>query len=159
MATPLVSLLTALLSAFVGAVLALYGNHRLQSGLGRRLRDAEELKARLYNLLTLAAEYWTSSHRNQTVRRQLESRIIAEKHIVISQFLEMSHHTKKLRIWHQQTDNQRLDLLDAITGGCFQQKTWSPDPQRVVRVARVIQFLIGSLNRRLGHHQKQDSER
>jgi hypothetical protein len=39
-------------------------------------------------------------------------------------------------------DDLRLDLLDAATGGGFQQTDWQPDPQRVVRMARIVTRIV-----------------
>ena len=142
----IVSAIPTLLAALTAATIAVYGNRRLLSGLGRRLRDAEELEKRLYHILTLTADYWTIV-RNRTERQKLEARILAEKHIIISQLDGMSRHTRKLRNWHQQTREMRLDLIDDITGGCFQQKAWSTDPERVLRAAHTIRSLISSLHR------------
>ena len=77
----------------------------------------------------------------------MEARILAEKTIVISQIYEMCRHTKRLREWYEVTRETRLDLIDALTGGCFQQKTWSPDPNRFLRAARTITSLVSSLNK------------
>ena len=134
------------LAALAAATIALYGNRRLQSGLGRRLRETEEIKQRLYHVLTLAADYWAIS-RPKKEREVMEVRIVAENNIVISQCVEVQRHTRKLRKWYQETHEDRLDLIDVLTGGCFQQKTWSPDPERVLVAARTIGSLVSSLNR------------
>ena len=92
--SPLVSGLVAFASALAGAVVALYGNYRLQRYLGRRLRDAEELKTRLYDLLRLTAEYWTNDHRPRSTRQEIEARIVAEQIVVITQLMEMGNHSR-----------------------------------------------------------------
>ena len=143
----IVQALTPLVAALAAATIAVYGNRRLQSGLGRRLREAEEIKQQLYHILTTTADYWAISGRNRKEREMLEARILAEKNIVISQFAEVQRHTRKLRKWYPDTLETRLDLIDALTGGCFQQKTWSPDPKRVLLAARTIRSLVSSLNR------------
>ena len=139
--------LIPLLAALVGTAIAIFGSRRLQSGLGRRLQEAEEIKQRLYGVLTLAADYWAVSQHSQKEQEVLEARILAEKHIVLSQCAEVQRHTRRLRKWYGETGRDRLDLIDALTGGCFQQRTWSPDPTRVLVAARKIRSLISSLNR------------
>ena len=144
----LASALVPLLSALFAALVVLLGNHRLQRRLGKRLRDVEELRTRLYNLVTLLSDYWTHDCRPLSRRQELEARIVAEKHIVVSQLEEMGNQTKKLKGWHRETTEQRLDLIDAMTGGCFQQRAWSPAPERVALAAGKIHQLVSSLNRK-----------
>lgn len=143
----IVEVLTPLLAALAAAAIALLGSRWLQNGLGRRLREAEELKERLYFILTLAADYWAIAGRRKKERETREARILAEKNIVILQLAEMQRYSPKLRRWYSDTLGKRLDLFDALTGGCFQQQNWSPDPKRVLLAARTIQFLVSGLNR------------
>ena len=138
--------LTSLLGSLAAASLVLLGNRLLQSGLGRRLREADELKQRLYRILISTADYWANSGRNRKDREMLEARILADKSIIMSQLNEMQRHTRRLGRWYVQTEQERLDLFDAMTGGRFQQKAWSPDPARVILAARSIRLLISSLN-------------
>ena len=139
---------TPLISPLIAAFLVLLGNSWLQRRLSRRLRDADELKERLYGLLKLTAEYWagTSSDHGSS-RPALESRILAAKLVVVSECNEIGRHSRALGRWHRETEQSRLDLMDTVTGGCFQQKEWESDPQRVTRAAQEIQRIIRALNR------------
>ena len=74
---------------------------------------------------------------------------MAEKLIVLSEFSEIANLTRKLRKWYPRTEGNRLELIDSITGGCFQQREWHPDPERVLRAAREIRSLITSLHQSL----------
>jgi hypothetical protein len=138
--------LISLLGSLAAASIVLLGNRLLQSGLGRRLREAEELKQRLYRIIGSTADYWAISGHNRKEREILEARILADKSIIMSQLSEMQRHTRGLRRWYKQTEHERLDLFDAMTGGRFQQKVWSPDPARVILAARSIRLLVSSLN-------------
>ena len=134
----LVPIGAALLAAFV----ALWGDHRRQSRLGRRIRDAEEVKTRLYGLLTPVAEYWMAKQRDPV----LEAKIMAAKLIVVAELDQMQHHSPRLRRWFRDTQECRLDMIDAATGGCFQQQIdWAPDPSRVTTVAREIGRIMRTL--------------
>ncbi|MDE0218642.1 MAG: hypothetical protein OXJ90_05170 [Spirochaetaceae bacterium] len=142
----LASVLLPLVSAVVVALVALIGNHWLQRRLGKRLRDLTELKTHLYRLITLSSQYWARDDNTKSGRQELEALIIAEQHIVRAQLMEMGNQTRRLKRWYDRTAEHRLNLTDAITGGCFQQTAWSPDPVRVTLAAREIQLLIESLN-------------
>ena len=133
----LVPIGAALLAAFV----ALWGNHWLQNRLGRRIRDAEEVKVRLYGFFAPVAEYWMAETRNPV----LEAKVLATKFIVIAELDQMQHHSMRLRRWFRDTQECRLDMIDAATGGCFQQSDWAPDPSRVTIVAREMGRIIRTL--------------
>ena len=137
----------ALVSSVIGALVVLYGNHSLQRRLIQRLREADDLKDSLYELVALASTYWTLADENSS-RPGLEGRIVAAQQVVLSKCREMGRHSRKLRRWHQDTEPRRLDLIDALSGGCFQGGvTWAPEPGRVARVGRIVGELVTSLNR------------
>lgn len=133
----LVPIGAALLAAFV----ALWGNHWLQNRLGRRVRDAEEVKTRLYEFLALVTEYWMAETRDPV----LEAKVLAAKLIVVVELEQMQHHSMRLRQWFQDAKECRLDMIDAAVGGCFQQSDWTPDPSRVPIVAREMGRIIRTL--------------
>ena len=135
------------LSPFLVAFFVLYGNSWLQRRLARRIRDADELKRRLYDLLELTSEYWTAHTSATSPKSALEARILASKSIVAMECSEMARHSRRLKAWLLATEPHRADFMDAITGGSFQQKSWSPDPQRVTRAATAIQQVVSALNR------------
>ena len=139
---------TPLISPLAAAFFVLWGNTWLQRRLTRRLRDADELKERLYKLLELTAEYWAgTSSDHGPLRPAMESRILAAKLVVISECRELGRHSRRLGKWHQDTEQYRLDLMDAVTGGCFQQQDWESDPQRINHASREVQRIIRALNR------------
>lgn len=133
----LVPVAAALLAAFV----ALSGHHWLQHRVGRRIRDADELKARLYEFLALVAEYWMGERRNSV----LEAKVLATKLIVIEELGQMQYHSMRLRRWFLSTRECRLDMIAAATGGCFQQSDWTSDPNRITVFAREMGRIIRTL--------------
>lgn len=129
-------------AALLAALVALWGNHWLQSRLGRRIRAADEVKTRLYDFLALVAEYWMAETRDSV----LESKMLATKLIVIAELDQMRHHSTRLQRWFLDTQECRLDMIDAATGGCFQQNSWAPDPSRVLKVAREMGRILRTLS-------------
>lgn len=137
-----------MVASLLAAVISLWGNHYLQHRVGRRVRDADDLKRRLYDLLDLAAKYWLSENSDEKFRLELEARIIASQSIISSELREMKRYSKELQQWYSETGSNRLDLMDAVSGGSFQQRSgWHQDPDRVSRAARAIQRIIRALNR------------
>ena len=124
--------LAPIAAALLAALVALLGNHWLQHRLARRTRDADDLKTRLYDFLALVAEYWMGETRDSV----LEAKVLATKLIVLAELGQIQHHSKRLRRWFGDTRECRLDMMDAATGGCFQQSDWAADPRRVTIVAR-----------------------
>ena len=133
--------LVALASALVAALIALFGNHWVQNRSGRRIRDADDLKRHLYDFLALVAEYWMAETRNPV----LEARIVAAKFIVMGELGHMQRRSGRLRRWYRATATDRLDMIDAATGGCFQQHDWAPDPSRALIVARATGRIVRAL--------------
>ena len=118
--TNFVSLLGASLLA---AVISLWGNYYLQQRVGRSVRDADDLKRRLYDLLDLAAKYWLSENSDETFRLELEARIKVSQFIIVSELHEMKRYSKGLQQWYTKTEPTRLDLMDAVSGGSFNSET------------------------------------
>ena len=135
------------ISPFLVAFFVLYGNSWMQRRLGRRLRDADELKRRLYDLLELASEYWTAHASATSPRAALEAKMLSSKSILTTECNELLRHSKRLKEWLHATKPDRVDFMDAVTGGSFQQSAWSPDPRRVTRAAAAIQQVVSALNR------------
>ena len=127
--------------ALLAALVALWGHHWLQNRLGRRIRNAEDVKARLYSFLALVAEYWMGESRDTV----LEAKVVAAKLIVLAELNQMQHHSMRLHRWFRDTESSRLDMLDAATGGCFQQSAWAPDPSRVQTVTREMGRIMRTL--------------
>ena len=143
MAAHWVTSLVAVATALLAAVLAVLGGHWLQHRVGRRIRDADDLKARLYDFLALVTEYWMGETRDSV----LEAKVLATKSIVIADIRQMQYHSARLRRWFLDTRGCRLDMIDAATGGCFQQSDWASDPNRVTKVAREMGRIMRTLRR------------
>ena len=146
MASFLVQSLSALAVALLAASFALYGNYYLQNRVARRLRDADEIKRLLYELLDLTVNYWTVQSKDCD-RQSMEAKIISSQLRLSSELGEMQRHSQGLRDWYKEIKNQRLDLMDAVSGGCFQQKNWQADDRRVARAGREIGRIVRALNR------------
>lgn len=128
-------------AALLAASLTLWGDHWRQSRLGRRIRSAEEVRTRLYEFLAAVAEYWMADKRDPV----LEAKVLATKLIVIAELDHMRRHSPQLQRWFRDTQECRLDMIDAATGGRFQQRDWAPVPNRVTIVAREMGRIIRSL--------------
>ena len=146
MASFLVQLLHPLAVALVAASFVLCGNYYLQNRVARRLRDADEIKRLLYELLDLAVNYWTVQSKDCN-RRSMEAKIISSQLRLSSELGEMQRHSRNLKDWYKEIESQRLDLMDAVSGGCFQQKKWQADDRRVARAGREIGRIVRALNR------------
>ncbi len=139
--------LIQLFSSLVAVILGLCCNYWLQQRVNRRRRAADELKQRLYDFLELAAAYWISSSSPSVSRRGLEAKITTSQHVILAECNEMAAYSKKLGVWHCEMQKDRLDLMDAVTGGVFQQRNWQEDPQRVTKAAIAMINIVHSLYR------------
>lgn len=90
--------------------------------------------ALLAALVALSGNHWLQHRVARRARDadDLKARLL----IVMTELGQMQHHSKRLRRWFQDTQACRLDMMDAATGGCFQQGDWASDPNRVTIVAR-----------------------
>lgn len=135
-------------ASLLAAVISLWGNHYLQHRVRRRVRDADDLKRRLYDRLDLTAKYWLSENSEEKSRLELEALIVASQLTISAELREMKRYSRKLRKWYWKTESHRLDLMDAVSGGSFQQRNgWHQDHDRVSHAARAIQRIISALNR------------
>ena len=140
-----ITIISAVLGAAVGAAVIVYGNHYLQRGVVRRHRSADDLKNRLYEFLDLAVRYWTDA--GSEPRPTMEARILASWAVITSGCNDMASHSQPLREWYRDTEQTRRDLLDAVTGGCFQQKDWSPNRGHANRAAKHVVSIASKLDR------------
>ena len=107
----------------LAACLIVAGNYYLQRRLNPRLWASEDLKKLLYDLLPLAVECWASDWQDkQEDRKRCEASVLAAKMTVSIQCRHMSLHSRKLKAWHCNTRKSRLDLMDALAGGCFSRR-------------------------------------
>lgn len=137
-----------LATAILAAVLVTTGNYWLQQRVHRRNQAAEELKRRLYEYLEFVTEYWTSKDFSGQSKEALEAKMIAYGHFISFECDELRKMSRKLRSWHDKTSDDRLQLMDAATGGCFQQREsdWKEDPQRASQAAQAVMRIISTLN-------------
>ena len=75
----------------------------------------------------------------------MEAELIAAQHVVIAEFTVLRRVNKRIERSWQDVEDIQLDLLDAATGGSFQQTAWNPDPQRVMRTARIVTRIVRML--------------
>lgn len=140
-----ITIISTVLGAAVGAAVIVFGNHYLQRGVVRRHRSADDLKNRLYEFLDLAARYWTDA--GSEPRSTMEARILASWTVIASECDDMTSRSQALRGWYRDTGQARRDLLDAVTGGRFQQTDWIPDPVRATRAAKHVVSIASKLDR------------
>ena len=140
-----IPVIASVIGAIVGGLVGWFGNYQLQYRIYRRLRIVEELKDRLYVLLGVVSRYWIAGGATEHERRSLEAELIAAQHVVISEFVVLGLVNTRMKRARHDMEDIRLDLLDAATGGDFQQTDWKPDPQRVVRMARIVTRIIRML--------------
>ena len=81
-------------SILAGAVIVA-GNYHLQRRVGQRLRTAEGLRNRLYTLLEMTSEYWTSSSDDGSARILQEARIRALTLIILAECAQIRAQSKK----------------------------------------------------------------
>ena len=136
--------LTPIAVALIATMGALLGNYWLQSRVARRLRDADELKRMLYEFATLVTRYWGGDPGE--ARRELEAMIISRQFLVHGALRDMTHHSDKLKQWYEDTRKNRLDLMDAASGGGFSVGEWKPDLERIRVVSREVRRIVGGLN-------------
>ena len=141
-----IDVLTSVVAPMLAGIVIVVGNHIQQRRLNIRIREVDETKRRLYELLELASEYWSGSL-NSANRNIYEAKIISLSHVVSSEMNELKRHTKKLKHWHKESESDRLKLFHYVSGGCFQQSDWKEDPQRILQAARTINSIIQSLNK------------
>ena len=91
------------------------------------------------------SRYWIAGGATEHERRSLEAELIAAQHVVISEFVVIGRVNKRMRRAQREMNALQFDLLDTATGGDFQQTDWQPDPQRVVRMARIVTRIVRML--------------
>ena len=136
----------ALITVVLAATLAFIGNYRLQQHLRRR-HQADELKKQLYEFLGLVADYWISGAASGTSLQGLEAKIAVTQFIIASEYELVEKQSKKLKNWYLDTEQNRGDLLEAVTGGGFlsTRDNWKPEPERVSLAAGAIVHIVNKL--------------
>lgn len=75
-------------------------------------------------------------------RMELESEMISYQIIVSSEHRLV---VKKTKSHFKKIDKLHILLLDAATGGCFQQEQWEPDYTRAQSITKCIQQIVNTL--------------
>ena len=110
----------------------------------RRFSETDDLKRKLYDYLELSLNYWLAEDRSDVDRRILEVRMIASQKIIWTDYQLLAKKYRHLRKSYEETGKTRRDLLDAATGGCFQQKEWKADEGRTLRIAKAVIRIVNS---------------
>lgn len=93
------------------------------------MRDPQNPFLALGVFMFAARQLWAASERVAERRDPvLEAKVLATKLIVMAELRRVRDHSKRLRRWYYDTEEARLELIDAATGGCFQQETGPPTP-------------------------------
>jgi len=102
----------------------------------------------LYEYLEFITEYWISKDFSAQPKEALEAKMIAYGYFISFECDELGKMSRKLRDWHDKTSEDRLRLMDAATGGCFQQREpdWQENPQRALQAAQSVMHIIRVLN-------------
>ena len=133
-----------ILGGLIGGIVGWVGNYHVQSRIHRRFQGIDDLKHGFYNYLELTSNYWLLD-RDTSIKKRcvLEARMIAAQRIILTDYSILRKHYKHMRTSHQATEEVRVDLWDAATGGCFQQEQdWQPDPTRVNRIADSVARIV-----------------
>ncbi len=128
--------------AIVGGFVIVFGNHYVQLDR-RRLYLTDGLKQQFYYCLELSAQYWLPEQHDSEERHALEAKITSAQHIAMADYRLMAEKYPHMRKSHEDTDQLRRDLMDALSGGCFQQKdNWSPNRERFLSASKIVVKII-----------------
>ena len=141
------SILTAtsvILAAIIGGTIGWAGNYYVQGYLLRQHRRIDELRRSFYAFLELIATYWVGSDVGAE-RCHLEAKMIALQQVIMSEYQNLASSCKNIKKSYDATSDDRTQLWDAATGGCFQQKDWNPNPDRVKLAAKLVTDIAKTL--------------
>lgn len=134
--------LMGVLAAIVGALVGWAGNYHVQFRLHRHLRRIDELRCAFYDYVDLAVNYWTAADNDRNRRQVLEAKMMVAQRIISSEYAILAKLRKSMKKSFEQTNNNRLNLWDAATGGRFQQQDWKQDPDRVMQIVREVNAIV-----------------
>ena len=138
--------LNLVMASIAGALIGWAGNYYVQERIHRRLARADELRRAFYEYLQLTADYWFSTGTDLEKRQSLEGRMFVAWRIISSEYSLLAKTNCRIRRSYVHTQSLRTDLLDAATGGCFQQVEWTRDPDRVRSAARAVTEIVKSFS-------------
>ena len=139
-------LLSALAGAMSGALVGWIGNYLVQVRVQGRLLRVDRLRRALYDFLDLTTRYWLSSDNDVIKRKSLEAQILVAREVIWNEYSQLSKRYRHIKKSYESTAEMRSVLLDAATGGCFQQKQWQSDIERPLRLAAAVSSIVKSLD-------------
>lgn len=138
-------LLSGLAGAVIAALVGWIGNYLVQVRVQGRLLRVNRLRRSLYDFLDLTTRYWLSSDPDAIKRRSLEAQILVAQEVIWTEYSQLSKQYRQIKKSYESTEDMRSILLDAATGGCFQQEQWETDVERPRRLAAAVSAIVKSL--------------
>lgn len=132
-------------AATIGGLVAWAGNYYVQDRIHNYLHRTGKLRQSFYDYLDLVLIYWTDSENDKAKRRILEAKMIVAQRVISSEYRLLANNHRRIRKSYEETEELRMDLWDAATGGCFQQEDWESDLERVKSVARAVTRIANAL--------------
>ena len=137
------------IAIIIGAIIAWFGNYYVQTIISSRLRfyhRIDKIKESLHEFMEISSIYWTLNTPRSGHHNNLEAKIIAKKHAILTEYSGIARKYKEVKRSHEDTEVNRISLWDASTGGCFQQKNWNPDPTRIRIITKETSQILKSLD-------------
>ena len=76
----------------------------------------------------------------------MEAQILVAQAVFLTEYSVLAKRYKRIKKSYNDTRDMRAVLLDAATGGCFQQEQWKRDMERPRRLATTVTSIVKSLN-------------
>ncbi|MDE0094460.1 MAG: hypothetical protein OXO49_08185 [Gammaproteobacteria bacterium] len=137
---------SAFFSTVFGVVLGFLGNFIVQHILYRRSVRIDAFRNMLTEYTMIVSKYWIGSHESAADKATAEAEIKVRQMILMSEFRSLSKkYSAVRRIWTNDRDQIRADLLRDATGGLFESTNWKPDPNRAHAVTRTASRVLARL--------------
>ena len=143
---PITVAFSGLAGAVIAALVGWIGNYLVVKrvhGLHIRL---DRLRHSLYDFLDLTTRYWLSIGVDGSKRRSLEAEILVAQNVISTEYSLLAKRYKGIEKSYKNTEEMRVVLWDAATGGCFQQEQWKTDPERARAVSNAVTAVVKSLD-------------
>ena len=72
--------------------------------------------------------------------------MLVAQRIIMLEYSLLAKSSKRIRSSYDKTEDDRIKLWDAATGGCFQQTQWSPDLDRVKSATEAVATIVRSFS-------------
>ncbi|MYF66223.1 MAG: hypothetical protein F4182_01345 [Gammaproteobacteria bacterium] len=138
--------LSGLVGAVIAALVGWIGNYLVQVRVQGLHFRVDRLRRALYAFLDLTTRYWLSSNSDVSARQHLEAQIIVAQEVYLTEYSVLAKRYRRIKKSHDDTKDMRDVLLDAATGGCFQQEQWRCDLERPRLLATAVTSIVKSLN-------------